>query len=172
MKLEQVKKRAKLKAALVARKKQDPRYKEVLGRLRQEGFIFAPQIAATRSHPTIDDALWVGEIEPRVLELLPAIILRRKKIFLPVRELPEDLKAAINGLRRANASVVFRGVPPEKYAAWEAKVRKRGSKKLAQAKQFRFQEEDLKYLAKLKKHWALNETDVLRRALRESSGKI
>lgn len=167
MNLDVIRKRAKRKIAEIERKKKDPRYEAVLGRLVKEGLLVAKNLRPNRLRPTLEDALWVGEIEPRVLELLPAILARRPRLFLQARPLPEDLRAVVGALKRGKAEQEFRGIPAAKYAAWEEFVRLKGPTKCAVAKIYRWQEEDLAALEKLKNEWQVCETEALRKALHQ-----
>ena len=72
-----------------------------------------------RYHPELGDVLKAGAVEPRVLELLPAVLMllpeavRHKK-----RDIPKDLAAVIDDIQNRRDSKTFRGVPPEKYRHW------------------------------------------------------
>ena len=48
----------------------------------------------------VADVLWAGEVEPRLLELLPALLVKKPGLFVDARELPDDLDAAVRALRR------------------------------------------------------------------------
>lgn len=169
MNWKEIQKRAERKRKALERKKRDPRFRAVLGRLVHEGLLKTNTLAPTRARATVEDALWAGEIEPRVLELLPAILARRPKLFLQAKALPDDLDLVVRDLRRGRAKREFRGVPPEKYAAWQEFVRIRGPKQNAVTKTYRLQESDLALLETLKMKWGLNETAALRRALELSA---
>ena len=145
-------------------KKEDPRYQRVIGRLVREKLLFTPRVPPSNAHPTVEEALWVGEIEFRVLELLPAIILRRPKLFMQTKPLPEDLAQVVFELRRGHPETVFRDVEPQKYAYW-AEYLGRGGKGITIAKTHRFTREDIESMEKLKKLWNLDETAVIRESL-------
>ena len=147
------------------RNRKDPRFQQVLGRLVFEKLLTGNNIRATRAHPTVEDALWAGEkVEPRILELLPAIILRRPKLFTQAKPLPEDLEQVVRELRRGAPTTPFRGVPAEKYADWAERLGKH-AKGLAIPKTHRFTESDLDALRELKTRWNVDETAAIRRAL-------
>lgn len=165
MNWKEIQKRAGKKSKILERKRKDPRFLAVIGRLVHEGFLKVRDVPPTRARPTVEDALYAGEVEPRVLELLPAIIARRPKLFLQTRPLPADLELVIRDIKRGKPEREFRGIPAEKYAAWEKLVRHHGPEQLSVAKTFRLKKEDLSLLESLKKKWAMSETDVLRKAL-------
>lgn len=113
----------------------------------------------------MDDVLWVGRIEPRVLELLPALIVKRPGLFVDPRRLPDDLAAVVRTLRKNREPGEFRGVPGAALLRW-LPVLGRQSKVPSQLKSFRFQREDLELLERLSQALEVSQTDVLRRGLR------
>ncbi len=146
-------------------KRKDARFKRVAGRLVFEGLLVANDVTPTRAHPTVVDALWAGEeVEPRILELLPAILLRRPKLFMHFGDLPEDLTQVVQDLRRGRLPEVFRGVQPTKLVYWAEHLGRSG-KKLAIPKTHRFNENDLRAIETLKKRWDVDETGAIRKAL-------
>lgn len=157
--------RAKKRQREIEKKRRDPRYAQVMGRLIFEKLLLGTQVASTRAHPTIEETLWVGEVEPRVLELLPALVLRRPKLFLNPTALPPDLAQVVKELRCGKATTPFRGVAPEKYEYWDRELgRKR--RHLAISKTHRFREDDLAQIEVLRKRWDVGDTEVIRRALK------
>jgi len=165
-KFQELQKKAQRKFRLLQKQRRDPRYLNVIGRLVHEGLLEGREVLPTRMRVTIDDALWVGEVEPRVHELLPAIVYRHPRMLLQTRPLPDDLAQVVMELRRGRAQTAFRGVPPEKYAQWVTYVGRNKAKRPAIAKTHRFTEEDLERIAALKKRWDVDETEVLRRVLK------
>jgi len=78
----ELKARAARRFAVVSRKRRDPRYQRVLGRLVSLGLLSTSErLRAHKGRLSLDDVLWVGETEPRVLELLPALIVKRPGLF-------------------------------------------------------------------------------------------
>jgi hypothetical protein len=145
----------------------------VVGRLVSERLLIAPHVPPARAKPTLDEALWVGEeVEPRVLELLPVIVLRRPKLLLLPRELPDDLALVLRELRRGKAATPFRGVPPEKYAYWVERIgRGHQPRRHSVLRTHRFTGEDLKALEELKERWQVDETSALRKAIALAIGE-
>ena len=158
-------KRAKRKARKLAILREDPRYLQVIGRLVHEGLLEVPTVKGHRRKFLLEEALWVGDhIEPRVLELLPAIALKRPGLML-FEELPEDLKKIVNDLKKGKVEQNFRGVESSQYMRWVPFVgRKSGLPKLT--KTFRFSVDDQRILEELSEEKNITETEAIRRALR------
>ncbi len=112
----------KHQAQLDARKRQDPRFKTTMGFLVAKGFLQTnyqvPSLPNIRLK--VDDAIWAGvNVEPRILEVLPAAILRLEKHFDldPVRH--RDLATTVHDLReQKDVGQDFLGAPFEKLKRW------------------------------------------------------
>ncbi len=163
---QELQKKAQKQFRRLQKQRRDPRYLNVIGRLVHEGLLEGRDVTPTRTRATVDDALWAAEIEPRIHELLPAILFRHPRMLLQTRPLPDDLAQVVMELRRGRAETAFRGIPPEKYVQWVTHVGRDKAKRPAVAKTHRFSEEDLELIAKLKKRWGIGETEVLKRALK------
>lgn len=163
--LEEIKKRARARNARYEKARRDPRYTKVIGRFTSEGLLEAPGVVPTRGMVTLEDALWVGEVEPRVLELLPALMIRRPKLLAHHEALPDDLREVVSELRRGRAHTCFRSIEPQKYAPWLERLgRKKGMPSVL--KSFRFTTEDAAILEALSRRWGVGETEAIRKALR------
>ncbi|MEZ4815502.1 MAG: hypothetical protein R3A80_09900 [Bdellovibrionota bacterium] len=164
MKRAELEKLARKKAEKLRAKFSDPRYKKVIGKFVAAGLLEHNKVGAYRGHITLDEVIWVGQIEPRVLELLPAIILRRPKLIDVRSEIPEDLRLLLIQLRKGLAIDDFRGIAPALYLPW---VNRLGRKAAAPSvlKTFRFQRKDIEKINELKKRTGLNETEIIRKAL-------
>jgi hypothetical protein len=150
----------------------DERYRDVMGRLAAEGLDFALEpVAPSREPISVDDALWAAGFEPRVAQALPALVLKRPSVFKSVRDLPEDLAAAVAGLRRGPA-VGFRGQRAAALKGWLDKF-ERGNRGATRLKAFRFTAADQELILTLSDELSLSETDVVRHALRvlEANGR-
>src|SRR5688572_24526243 len=84
MKKELILKKIKQAARRDRKKRLDPRYIRTMAFLTAKGFLFAnrrfPQWPNLRLQ--IDDAIWAGKnVEPRILEVLPAAVLRLGRRF-------------------------------------------------------------------------------------------
>lgn len=156
--------RAALKAAELEALRAKPAYRKVLGTLRHHGLLDAPLVPAKDAKLTISDCLTVGEVEPRVLELLPALVLGRPELFTNVSRLPPDLEGAVTDLRRGRIPPDFRGLTGALVARHRDHVGART--RPARLHSFRLREDDEALLDELAARLRLSRTDVLRRALR------
>lgn len=164
--LKQLQARAQRRHAAAVAARRDPRYRRVIGRFVRAGLLATTGRVTPRHTPiTVDDALWAGELEPRILELLPAAIVKRPGLFENVAHLPEDLAAAVDALRRNRAPEEFRGIPGAALLRWLPSIGHR-DKIPSRLKSFRLQIEDLELLDRLSAALGISQTEVLRRGLR------
>ena len=160
----ELKKRLQASAEKAKSARQSSRFKKVLGKLVTAGLIQTNQVyPPTRGKITVKDCLWAGEFEPRILELLPALVLKRPGIFSDMDQLPDDLQEVIKALRKGEAVEDFREIPVASYRYWLAKVGQRG-KEPTLLKSFRFSQEDLRCLRDLSK-LGYSETTAVRMGL-------
>jgi hypothetical protein len=158
--------RAKRRNAQFERGRRDPRFRRVIGRLRAARLLETNYKVLEHREPiAVEDALWAGKFEPRILELLPALIVKKPSLFELPGELPEDLSEVVRRLRRNETPDTFRGIPGQDIAKWLPQVGHRG-KKPSRLKCFRLTEEDLRLLEELSRERDLTETDTVRHALR------
>jgi len=159
-------KKAKARAKKYEILKRDPRTQKVLGKFKHEGWLIAPHIRANHCRIFLKDALWVGElIEPRVLELLPAIIIKCPKTFYNT-DLPDDLNTVIRNLKKGNLDDKFRGIPLRDCYQWIKRIGQTG-KYPSVLKTYRFSKEDLELLKSLAQKRQSSEIQVIRDALRK-----
>lgn len=112
----------KKKAKQDQKKRRDPRFLEVMGFLVAKGFLKTnlevPLLPNKRLR--IKDVLWAGvHVEPRILEVLPAAVLRLGKHFDldPIEH--KDLYLVVEQLaRREEKGDAFFGMPYEKVRVW------------------------------------------------------
>ncbi len=158
--------RAKRRMAALARARRDPRFKRVIGRFRAAGLLTTTMDIEPHREPIrVEEALWAGRTEPRVLELLPALIVKRPSLFQNAGDLPEDLDEVVASLRRNEEPPEFRGVPGRVVLRWLPSVGHRG-KLPTRLKSFRFTQLDLKLLERLCATLGESQTEVVRHALR------
>lgn len=164
--------RAKRRLQLLERRRRDPRYQRVLGRLVGLGLLTTNE-AVPKTHARIEltEALWAAEIEPRIAELLPALVVRRPALFVDVRSLPDDLARVVAALRRNEVPPDFRGLPGSKLHRWLASVGRKAEPP-SRLKAFRLQSSDLELLTRLRDELGITETAVLRRGLRALATSI
>lgn len=84
-----------------------------LGLLRHNSF------AGRRAAVSLASILRAGELEPRLFELLPALIVRLPEAIVFTKgDIPRDLAAILAGINARRMTKAFRGVPPNKYRHW------------------------------------------------------
>jgi hypothetical protein len=115
-------KKIKVKAKHDARKRQDPRFKRTMGFLVAKGFLqtnFEVQ-KLPNQRLLIEDAIWAGKnVEPRILEVLPAAVLRLEKHFDLNAEKHKGLARVVNQLREGIVEGdEFFEIPFKKLKAW------------------------------------------------------
>lgn len=158
--------RARRAHGALERQRRDPRYRRVLGRLIGAGVLTTnADVPAYAKRITVQDALWAGDVEPRILELLPALLVKRPALFVDARALPDDLAQVVDDLRKHRPPSDFRGVPGASLVRWLGSVGHRG-KLPSRLKAFRLQADDLMLLRNLSQELGMTETAVVRRGLR------
>ena len=166
MNREQLVLKAKQKATKLKKARSDPRFLKVIGKFKQAGLLIDPSIPARRGLIFLDEVLWAAKIEPRLLELLPAVLIK-KPSFVVSSGLPADLKAVVDAIRLGRKVPDYRGVRGKNCEKWLSWVGRTGLPSIMRS--FRFQREDLDLLARLSQKEGLSQTETLRRALRYKS---
>lgn len=174
MNREQLLRQFKNKAEQDRELRRDPRFVRMMGFLVAKGFLKTN----FEVHPfpnlrlRIADVLWAGEnIEPRILEVLPAAILRLGKHFdLDGGRYPE-LALVVDQLRaREKEGASFRGMPYEKMKVWaDLPLRDKRVKAIAKrkvSKTFRLEPEIIDKLRALAVKSSCSETEVLETLIR------
>ena len=146
-------------------RKSDLRYIRTVGKLTHAGLLMHTHIEPYPQKITLDDALWSGDIEPRILELIPAILLKKPGFFKEPLRVPKDLELILKDIRHGRAPQPFRSVPAEKYMPWLLFVGHK-DKWPTVLKSFRFNQEDIESLHRLKNKYNESEIAVIRRAIR------
>jgi hypothetical protein len=163
---EELKERARRRLSAIRRRARDPRFAAVMGRFTRDGLLVTNQRYEKNAQPlAISDVLYAGEVEPRLLELLPALIVKRPSLFVSTDDLPVDLAEVVRRLRRDEVPGDFRGIPGRAVHDWLRRVGHRG-KVPSRLKSFRFKPADQRLLDELTKKLGISETEVIRRGLR------
>ena len=161
-----IQKRAQLRMRAVEKRRRDPRYRRVLGRFVADGLLLSNDAVEPYSGPLkVFDVLWCGEIEPRFLELLPALLVKCPSMFESVEPLPEELGQAVRRLRRNLVPGSFAGIDGRKLYEWLPRVGRKDAVP-ARLKSFRLKPDDLRLLERLASELGVSETEVIRRGLR------
>ena len=158
-----IQKMAKEKLRLLDQKRNDTRFIKTMGKLIHAGLIQNSLYEPYTGKVTLKDAVWAGQYEPRILELIPAIVLKKPTLF-EIQQLPDDLERIIWSIKKGAAKEDFRGVPANKYLYWIDKVGHKG-KQTNLLKTFRFSTDDVTLLNELKQRTSLSEIEILRLAL-------
>lgn len=166
-----IQERARKRFKQLEAKRRDPRFVKTIGKLVHLKLLTAPGVVPYHGRVLLEDALWAGEVEPRVYEVLPAVVLKRPRAFVTTGPLPDDLKEVLNELRHQAPKTPFRGIPVESYRRWLASVGWK-DKKPSLLKTFRFNDEDVKRIARLKKKTGKLEIEILRDALAVLEARI
>jgi hypothetical protein len=162
----ELQRRARRKLLAIQRRRRDERYQKVVGRFVADGLLHTNQDVPPYTHPIhVEDVLWAGEVEPRLFELLPALIVKQPSMFVDVSALPADLAQAVRRLRRNLDPAPFRNIPGDRLRHWLPRVGRVGAVP-ARLKSFRLKPEDLRLLSALAAQLGVSETEVVRRGLR------
>lgn len=155
------------------RNRHDPRFLNTMGFLVAKGFLKAnfdvPHLPNKRL--CIDDAIWAGEnVEPRILEVLPAAVLRLGKHFDLEFNQNKKLATTVEQLRlRQKTGDDFMKNPYEKIKVWadfpllDKRVKRIAEKKVI--KTFRLNPLALDKLQKIARETKCTETDVLEKLI-------
>lgn len=163
--IEQLVERAKEKELFLAKQRRSRRYKKILGRLVAMNLLrTTDDVHPNREKMKIKDLLWAGNIEPRILELIPAIAVKKPSAIADLDNAPQELKVVINEIRSASPVSNFKDIKPKEYMQWLGSVGQR-KKKPTKLKSFRFQQEDLELLNSFKLR-GMSEIEALRKGLR------
>ena len=166
---EKLAERARRRLAQYRRRSRDPRFQQVMGRFTHDGLLVTNREFQPNSRAlSVADVLWSGEAEPRLLELLPALIVKRPSMFVAVLDLPSDLHDAVRSLRRDTVPRDFRGIAGADVHRWLRRVGHR-DKVPSRLKSFRFKPADQRLLERLSSDLGISETEVIRRGLRALS---
>ena len=164
MNWDNIHKRAQNRVLKIKRLEKDSRYQKTMGRLVYEKLLTHTEILPSKNFVTLSDALWAGEIEPRIYELLPAIVLKRPKLFIQIEKPPEDLRKILVDIRNREANQPFRGIPPKDYLKWIPRIGQR-NKTPTVSRTFRLQGSDLDKIKKIRKKLGVTEIEVIRQGL-------
>jgi len=164
----------KKKAARDRRNRKDRRFLDTMGFLVAKGFLRANFDLPYLPNQRLDlrDALWAGEnVEPRILEVLPAAVLRLEKHFYFAPLEHPRLLAVVRQLReRHEKGDAFLGVPYEKLKVWadlplrDGRVKSTAMKK--RVRTFRLTPETLEKLNAQARKRGLSQTQVIEKLIK------
>ena len=141
--------RARESAAKARLERALPRFQRVIGKLLGAGILVSSEpVPPYRGCIKISDYLWAAELEPRLFELLPALVLKCPGYFSDLKRCPSELRHLVRAIRRGEAEVPFHGVPKDGYLKWITRVGRR-DKEPTSLKSFRLTQQDLRTLRSL-----------------------
>jgi len=162
----ELQRRAKLKWQQIEKQRQDPRFVQVMGRLVAARLLRVNHpVRKVRNAVPLEAALWAGEVEPRILELLPAILLKKPGFFAATDRMPQDLKDVLTAIRKGEVPPPLRGIPGPDLLRWVPLIGHQ-NKLPSLSKTYRFQQQDVQLLAHLRDSLGVSETDVIRLGLK------
>lgn len=165
----------KKKATQDEKHRKDPRFVAAMGFFVAKGFlktnINVPMMPNKRLK--IKDVMWAANnVEPRILEVLPAAIVRLERHFdLDAKKYPELAKVVMQLKKKQAQGDAFNGIPYDKLKVWTELVLKDGRvKPLAEKKilkTYRLKPAVDFEIKKRAKEWNCSESEVLERVLED-----
>jgi hypothetical protein len=153
----------------------DHRFLDTMGLLVAKGLLRTnmPIALCPNKRLRIDDAIWAGQhVEPRILEVLPAAVLRLGRHFDLDADKHAELARTVARLRAREAQgEAFQGIPYNKLKVWaeiplpDRRVKPAGEKKVA--KTFRLHPRAVERLQEMAREKRTTETAVLESLLTE-----
>lgn len=159
--------RAQEKAKKIKRQRKDPRFQKTMGFLVAKGFLYTNEdiVLQPNAHIKIADAVWAGKnVEPRILEVLPAAVIRLGKHFDGDTTEDIELKQAIKNLLDNNKGTFYR-IDLEKIKPWlnlklkDGRTKKNDEKKVM--KSFRLKPSTIHALVRIKKQIGKSESEII-----------
>ncbi len=169
-------KKIKAKAEQNKLNRKDLRFKKTIGMLKAKGLLQTNLSIPARTGAKIElkDALWAGRnVEPRILEVLPAAIMHHRANFLGLDNTPKEIQVILKAIREnAENGPDFEGITFAKMKHW-ANVqfkdkRTKPAKELRLPKTLRFKADTI---AKLKRIIAAGKAKDLTSAFEEAVEK-
>lgn len=166
-------KKIKEKAKQDVKNRKDPRFLTIIGFLVGKGFLRVNYPVAEVHNKTIaiDDAIWAGlNVEPRILEVLPAAVLRLEKHFDLNADLHPALYDIVTALRKkVDKDLAFHGIPFAKIKIWadfplrDGRVKPVSEKKIT--KTFRIKPSTQEILKKMARQNSCTETEIFEKLI-------
>lgn len=167
MKIEQVIKKAKREQASFKKLLNDLRYIKVMGFFCAKKLLLADVKPMPNVKIDVADVLWVADkIEPRVLEVLPAALIRFPKTFLRADNLPEQLIQIVRTIKAGEKTGPdFNGMSYQQMKRWAdlplADRRTKPANEKRQSRTYRFTQKTLENLKKISSKLNKTETAVI-----------
>lgn len=148
-------------------------FQEVVNFFVSRGYLYAENYSWVRTIK-LSNALKAGDMEPRILAVLPAAMLRSKRSIEIDISLPKDLKSTIDALKAGKADHPdFRGIPFSEIKRWSnLKTNDKRSKPQDEKrilKSFRFKPETIKILKDKARELGQTETNIIENLILETN---
>ena len=120
MNREELKRKAKELEIKMNARRNEAYFLDVMSWLSYLGLLRNNFAKPKRVSVTLTDALRAAEVEPRIFELLPAILVRVPEAFkFKKADIPEDLDKVVKSIKKKNSDLKpYNGVSAEKYLFW------------------------------------------------------
>jgi hypothetical protein len=175
MNREELLKRICARARQDEKNRQDLRFLDTMGLLVAKGLLKTNMPLALRPNKRlrVDDAIWAGQnVEPRILEVLPAAVLRLGRHFDLDPRKHADLARTVAQLRtRQDRGEEFQGIPYTKLKVWaeiplpDRRVKTAAEKKVT--KTFRLHPQAVARLQEMAREERTTETAILESLITE-----
>lgn len=110
---------AEEKANLDDERMKEPYFVQTIAWFCYLGILRHSAITPHRHRPHLHDVLMAAQLEPRILELLPAImVLIPDALIFNKDDVPRDLAKVVNDIKKRGKCGPFRGIPQKKYCHW------------------------------------------------------
>lgn len=137
--------------------REDLRFKKAIGIFKAKGLLQTNLDIPARTGARIElkDVLWAGRnVEPRILEVLPAAIIHHRANFLGLENMPRELDGLLKAIcNDANDGPDFEGIAYAKMKHWaNARLkdkRTKPAKELRQPKTLRFKADTIAKLHRI-----------------------
>lgn len=170
---EELLKKIEAKAKKDARNRRDRRFLDTMGFLAAKGLLEANYALPRQPNRRLllNDAIWAGQmVEPRILEVLPAAVLRLGAHFDFQAENQPELAAVLEALKkREPEGPDFFGMPYAKLKVWadfplpDRRVKRVSEKKIPRT--FRLRPEVIAMLKERAQEAGCSETELLERKI-------
>jgi len=101
-------------------KRRQPFFRNTMSLFKYLGLLRIKGVGEKRTKITLAETLKAAELEPRIYEMLPAILVCIPEIFeaLDPYSFPDDLNQLLEDIKLRRPLGTFRGIPAEKYMHW------------------------------------------------------
>ena len=162
---------AKAQYQKLAKNRESLRFKRVIGRLIQAKLIQAQaHIRPFSGKLSLKEYVWAGQFEPRIFELLPALVIKKPSLFEDIKQCPKDLEELVKDIKAGQATKPYHGILPQSYLRWISHIGHR-RKEPSMLKAFRFSATDSEVLRSITSQ-GYTEIGAVREGLRLLAEKL